>query len=89
VLIPTLTIRWLDVSLVTELIQVGLLWVVLTAVFEICLGRFVLHYSWNQIAADYDVLHGGLMPFGFVLLALSPLIAARLRGIFSGSNSSI
>lgn len=86
--IATLFIRWLHVSRTSQLIQIGLLWLVLTLIFEICLGRFVLRYSWSQIAADYNLLQGGFMPFGLVLLTLAPLIAAKLRGILPDRNQS-
>ena len=36
--------------------------------------------SWERIASDYDVPHGGLLPFGLIVLTLWPLIAAKLRG---------
>jgi len=54
--------------------------------FEIGLGRFVFAYSWEQIAADYNLLQGGLMPIGLVLLVLSPFIATKRRGILSDRN---
>ena len=37
--------------------------------------------SWERLGADYNVLKGGLLPFGMVILALAPLIAGRLRGV--------
>jgi hypothetical protein len=33
------------------------------------------------LAADYNIARGGLLPFGMLFLLLSPLVAARLRGI--------
>ena len=79
--IATLFVRWLQASRVSQLIGVGVLWLLLTVVFEIALGRFIFAYSWERIAADYNLLKGGLMPIGLVLLTLSPLIAAKIRGV--------
>lgn len=79
--IATLFIRWLHASRLSQLLGVGILWMGLTLAFEIGLGRFVLGYSWAQIAADYQLLHGGLMPIGLVWVALSPLMAAKIWGI--------
>lgn len=87
VAIATALIRWLHTSRVSHLIAVGLQWLILTVVFEIILGRFVLGYSWEQIAADYNVLQGGFMPFGLVLLTLSPLIATKLRQLLNRTAS--
>ena len=39
--------------------------------------------SWERLAADYNVLEGGLLPFGMLVLLLSPLIAAKVRGLKS------
>jgi hypothetical protein len=37
--------------------------------------------SWERLAADYDVLDGGLLPFGMVVLMLSPWVAGKVRGV--------
>jgi hypothetical protein len=70
---------WLRVRNNKFLLGVGLLWVLWTVAFELALGRLVLDMSWQRILSDYDLLHGGLMVFGLAFLALSPLIAAKLR----------
>jgi len=63
-----------------QLLFVGLLWLGLTVIFEISLGR-LMNLSWERIFSDYDIQNGGLMPFGLLVLTLSPLIAARLKEI--------
>jgi hypothetical protein len=80
--IATLFIHWLKTSHASQLLNVGVLWLVLTVVFEMILGRFILGYSWQQIGADYNLLQGGLMPIGLVWLTLSPFMAAKIRGIY-------
>ena len=62
-----------------SLLFVGILWLVLTVGFEFGFGYFVVGRSWEDLACDYDLARGGLLPIGLVVLALSPLIAARLR----------
>jgi hypothetical protein len=76
--IATLFAPWLRASR-SQLLKIGLLWAMLTAAFELALGRFVLRYSWERILADYNLFQGGLMAFGLVILVFAPLIAARLR----------
>ena len=80
-LIAYLFIRWIQAGTIRALITVGFVWLVLTVLFELTLGRFVLGLSWERLASDYDIRRGGLMLFGLILLTLSPLIAARLRGL--------
>jgi hypothetical protein len=86
--IATIFVRWLQASSVLQLIGVGILWLLLTVVFEIVLGRFIFAYSWERIAADYNLLQGGLMPIGLILLALSPVIAAKIRGVSTDQSTT-
>ena len=60
--------------------MVGVLWLVLTLAFEILFGRMVMGLSWERLAADYNVLEGGLLPLGLLVLLLSPVIAGKVRG---------
>jgi hypothetical protein len=85
--VSTLFSRWLQASRVSQLLSVGMLWMVLTLAFEIALGRMILGYSWEQIAAKFNVLNGGFMPFELVLLTLAPLIAAKIRGTLTTLDS--
>ena len=74
-------VRWLGASRKSDLLLVGLIWLILTLAFEVIFGRFVMGVSWERLAADYNIPEGGLLPFGMIVLGLSPLIAARVRGI--------
>jgi hypothetical protein len=80
--IACLTILWIGTGRRRgDLLVVGAVWLVLTLLFETGLGRFVLHYSWEKIGADYNVTAGGLLPLGLLVLTLAPSIAARIRKI--------
>ena len=74
-----LSIRWIGVRRNGSLIAVGTTWLVLTLAFELCLGHFVFGYSRERVGADFNVWRGGLLPVGLLILALSPLIADKLR----------
>ena len=74
-------VRWIGASRTSDLLLVGLLWLVLTLAFEVAFGRFVVGASWERLAADYNVPEGGLLPFGMLVLLLSPLIAGKVRGV--------
>ncbi len=86
--VATLFIRWLQASRVSQLLSVGMLWMVLTLAFEMALGRVIFGYSWEQIAAKFNVTNGELMPFELVLLVLAPLLAARIRGTLTNLPTS-
>jgi hypothetical protein len=81
--IAVVFVRWIGATRTMDLLAVGLLWLVLTLAFEVGFGRFVLGASWERLAADYNVLEGGLLPFGMIVLLFAPLIAGKLRGSVS------
>ena len=72
--------RWVGWRTRRECLLAGLAWVVLTVAFEIALGRLVFGHGWSRILEDYDPSRGGLMGLGLAAMALTPWLAARLRG---------
>jgi hypothetical protein len=78
-IVATTFIGWIRPSRVGEAVTVGTVWLVLTLVFEIGFGRYVVHAPWSRIASDYDLLRGGLLPIGLAVLTVAPLVAARMR----------
>jgi hypothetical protein len=80
-------VRWNGAESWRELLTVGLLWLTMTLAFEIGFGRLVLHYSWERLLSDCNLAHGGLLGIGMLVLTVSPLIAARIRGL-GGDHSS-
>ena len=76
-----LFIRWIDARTNRQLLGVGLLWVVLTVLFEIGLGRLALGLSWDRITEDYDVTRGGFLAVGLLFMAAAPRLAAWLPHI--------
>jgi hypothetical protein len=75
-----LLIRWIGTTTRRALLGTGSLWLALTVAFEIGFGRLAGR-SWETIGSDYDLRHGGLLLLGLVVLVLSPLAAARARGV--------
>lgn len=79
VLIAWLTAPWLNLNGRAQFAGVGLLWVGLTLVFEFSLG-VAMGLSWERTTSDYNVVRGGLLPLGLVVMAFAPYAGARLRG---------
>jgi hypothetical protein len=80
-IIACLFVRWMRTDTFRALASIGFVWLVLTLLFELGFGRFILHLPWHRLLEDYDIARGGLLLFGMIFLTLSPLIAARLRGV--------
>lgn len=70
---------WMNADNGKSLILVGLLWLVLTLLFDLCFGHFVSRRSWINLAFDNHLSQGGLLPIGLVVLVFSPWIAARFH----------
>ena len=71
-------IDWMRIRTPRGALVIGALWVALTLAFDLALGR-LMGLPWSRIAADYDLLHGGLMPLGLLALGLTPWAVRRLR----------
>lgn len=80
-LIACLFVRWIRAQNPKRLFAVGLMWALLTLLFEFGLGIFVLNYSRERMLEDYNVSRGGFMAFGIFFMVFAPYLAARLRVI--------
>lgn len=74
-------VRWMLVRSTLGLVSVGASWMAMTFTFDVVLGRALVEGSFARVIADYDPRRGGLMLLGMAVLALSPLVAARLRRV--------
>ena len=84
--IAWLFIRWVGADTTARLLTVGVVWVALTVLFEVALGRLLLGLSWERLAEDYDPSRGGFMGLGLLVMAVSPLLAARPRSRREGER---
>ena len=74
-----LCVRWIAARTALQLLGIGLLWVMLTDLFEGGLGRLVVALPWERITEDYDLTRGGYLGFGMRFMFVSPRLAAWLR----------
>lgn len=80
-LIAYFSVRWILAENAKQLFAAGLLWAILTLIFEFALGFIILGYSRERVFEDYDISRGGLMGFGLIFMLFAPVLAAKLRGI--------
>ncbi len=57
---------------------VGILWVILTVIFEFALGRMTKK-SWSYLLENYNLMEGKLWPVFLICLFLLPFICYRLK----------
>lgn len=63
-----------------EAIGVGLMWMVLTILFEFALGRYVVGDSWSKLLGDYNLLEGRVWGLFILWVGLAPYIFYRIKG---------
>ena len=74
-------IDWIGARSGSQLTKVGVLWVLLTLSFEIGIGRFVAGYSWDRVFSDFNLMAGGFLGIGMLILGLAPRISYSLRRV--------
>ncbi len=81
-LIGWIAVPWIGPDSYRECLLLGLVWLLLMLAFDIAFGRFVFHYSWGRIAADFDVRKGNFLAIGMLVIFLTPLLVTKLHKIF-------
>jgi len=61
----------------TELALLGLMWLILTLVFEFGFGHFVNRRPFADLLADYTIPNGRIRVFVLIALAIAPWVMGR------------
>ncbi len=69
---------WLPTS-VNQAVGIGLIWLILTVLFEFLFGHYVAGHSWERLLADYNILKGRLWMRVLLWISVAPLIMYQLR----------
>ena len=69
--------RWMVTDSRPRLLGIGILWAVLSLIFEFSLG-LAMGVTWPVMLADYDLSRGNIMPLGVLAMALTPWLVNRL-----------
>lgn len=62
----------------SDLIKIGVFWIVLTVIFEFIFGHFVMNHSWDKLFADYNILNGRLWSLVLLNNLMAPLICGKI-----------
>ena len=60
------------------LFSIGLLWLILTILFEFVFGHYVMGNSWSTLIADYNILKGRVWGLFLIALFISPYLCGLL-----------
>ena len=74
-----LSVRWLGARRAAQYWLVGVLWVIMTVLFEFLFGHFVAGHSWETLWQAYRFPSDNLWPVVLLVTLVSPYLAARIR----------
>lgn len=74
-------IGWLEVSTAASLWGIGLLWLGCAITFEFVFGHYVARRSWSVLLRAYSIKPGEFWPAVLLVVAISPYLAAWVRGL--------
>ena len=78
--------RWINAETAVRLLGVGALWIVLTLSFEVGVGVYLLGSDQRRLLEDYNIAHGGLMPFALLFVLFTPMMAYAIRNRWPGRS---
>ena len=70
--------RW-KLSSTSEAIRIGLLWLVMTVMFEFVFGHFVMGHPWATLLHDYNLLEGRLWIVVLIWVTIAPYVFYRFQ----------
>jgi hypothetical protein len=62
-----------------QALAIGLIWLLLTVIFEFVFGRLVMHRPWVLLLNDYNLVTGRVWVLFLAWLTLSPYVFFRFR----------
>jgi len=71
--------KWVDIIYTTqETFILGIMWFVLTILFEFIFGRYVLKQGWKKLIKAYDVRTGNLWSVLLLYLIVLPFVVSKI-----------
>lgn len=72
-----LSLRW-KIQSSWEAISIGLIWLILTIVFEFLFGHYVVKHPWSRLLHDYNILEGRLWVLVLIWITIAPYVFFKL-----------
>lgn len=61
-----------------DLLVLGLMWLLMTVIFEFLFGHYVIGHPWATLLADYNILEGRIWLLVLGAVAIAPLLVDRI-----------
>jgi hypothetical protein len=63
----------------TQSLYIGIVWLILTILFEFVAGHYVFGNPWENLIKDYNLLEGRIWSLVLLTILLSPYITNKLQ----------
>jgi len=60
---------------------IGLIWLVLTILFEFVFGHYVIGHPWSRLFSDYNIMQGRIWSLVLLWTLVAPLVVYKLRAL--------
>ncbi len=67
------TANW-QIESTMQALLIGLMWMIITLLFEFIFGHFVMGHSWKILLSDFNIFRGRLWVVGLIWTAIGPWI---------------
>lgn len=58
---------------------IGIMWVIMTVLFEFIFGHFIMNHPWGKLFHDYNLLEGRVWLLVLIWTAIAPYVFYRIR----------
>jgi hypothetical protein len=80
-LLAYVSLPWLAPLTLHQSLLIGLSWLAMTVLSEFLFGRVIAGKPWNELLQAYNIFTGNLWILVLVVVAASPVLAAKLRAL--------
>ena len=63
----------------TQALIIGVMWLVMTVIFEFVFGHFVMGHPWSRLLQDYNLFKGRVWSLVLIWASVAPYLFFRIR----------
>jgi hypothetical protein len=73
----------------TQALIIGVMWLVMTVIFEFVFGHFVMGHPWSRLLQDYNLFKGRVWSLVLIWASVAPYLFYRIRSRTAAGMGSV
>lgn len=73
----------------TQALIIGVMWLVMTVIFEFVFGHFVMGHPWSRLLQDYNLFKGRVWSLVLIWASVAPYLFYRIRSRSAAGMGSV